>query len=137
MSYRIAVTVEQSFEDALAHVRDELAEQGFGVLTEIDVQSTMKAKLGAEIDAYVILGACNPSLTYQALQIEPSLGALLPCNVVVRTSTAGVTIVEAVDPATFVELTGNEDLRSVASEVRSRLAAVLGSLTPRTVAVLA
>ncbi len=135
MSYRIGVTVERSFEDVLAEVRDRLAEQGFGVLTEIDVQATMKAKLGTEMEAYVILGACNPSLAHQAIQIEPALGALLPCNVVVRAGTPGVTIVEAVDPQTLVQLTGNANLREVASEVGVRLAAVLDSLASQTVVV--
>ena len=131
MSYLTSVTLMQPFEQVLDAVRAQLAAQGFGVLTEIDMQSTLKAKLGVDIDPYVILGACNPPLAYRALQAEPSLGVLLPCNVVVRFSSQDTTLVEAVDPATLVTLTDNEALAAVTGEVATRLAAAMDALGRR------
>jgi uncharacterized protein (DUF302 family) len=112
------------FDDAVAAVRAALAEQGFGVLTEIDVRATMKAKLDVEVPAQVILGACRPASAYAALQAEPSIGLLLPCNVVVREGD-GVTIVEAVDPDALVRWTGNRALEPVATDVGERLQGAL------------
>jgi uncharacterized protein (DUF302 family) len=131
VSYLTSITLVQPFEQALDAVRAQLAAQGFGVLTEIDMQSTLKAKLGVDIDPYVILGACNPPLAYRALQAEPSLGVLLPCNLVVRFSSQDTTMVEAVDPATLVTLTDNEELAAVTGEVATRLAAAMDALGPR------
>ena len=128
MSYLNGITLKRPFDETVAMVRDALAAQGFGVLTEIDVRATMKAKLDAEIDNYLILGACNPPLAYRAIQAEPSLGVLLPCNVVVRSDGPESTVVEAVDPATLVDLTDNNDLLAVTNEVSARLTAVLDSL---------
>ena len=129
-SYAIAVTVYRPFGGTLAATRDALAAQGFGVLTEIDMQATLKAKLGVDIAPQVILGACRPPLAHAALQAEPSIGALLPCNVVVREVDGDRTRVEAIDPDIMVSVTGNPDLQAVATEARTRLTAALHSLQP-------
>jgi uncharacterized protein (DUF302 family) len=130
VSYALTTTVRRSFADTLAATRVSLAGEGFGVLTEIDLQATMKAKLDVDIPAQVILGACRPPLAHAALQAEPSVGLLLPCNVVVRYQDEETTVVEALDPKIMVSLTGNKDLTSVADEAGRRLGAALGSLTP-------
>ena len=105
MRYGTQVTLEEPFGQAVARVRAALADQGFGVLTEIDVTATLKAKLGEQIEDYMILGACNPPFAYQALAVDRSIGMLLPCNVVVRAAAEG-TLVEALDPQVMVTLTG-------------------------------
>ena len=128
MSYAISTTVQQPYDAVVARVRAALADQGFGVLTEIDVQATMKAKLDTDIAAQVILGACRPPLALAALQAEPSIGLLLPCNVVVRALDETTTMVEAVDPQTMVSMTDNAELQSVADEANQRLRAALDSL---------
>ena len=130
MTYAIAVTVDRSFGDTLAATREVLAAQGFGVLTEIDMQATLKAKLGVDIAPQVILGACRPPLAHAALQAEPSIGLLLPCNVVVRTMADDRTRVETIDPAIMVSVTGNPDLQSVVTDARIRLTGALHSLQP-------
>ena len=129
MSYALTTTVPRSFTDTLEATRASLGEQGFGVLTEIDIQATLKAKLDVDIPAQVILGACRPPLAFAALQAEPSVGLLLPCNVVVRTMDAQTTVVEALDPKIMVDLTHNEALSLVAEEAGRRLAAALDALT--------
>ncbi|WP_420120527.1 DUF302 domain-containing protein [Nakamurella sp.] len=126
----IAVTIDRPFDQVLGATRDALAAQGFGVLTEIDMQATLKAKIGADIAPQVILGACRPPLAHAALQIEPSIGLLLPCNVVVRSVDGDRTRVEAIDPAIMVGVTGNPDLQAVATEARTRLTDALRSLEP-------
>lgn len=128
MSYGNSIIVHKSFADAVTAVRDALATQGFGVLTEIDVQATMKAKLGADLQPYLILGACHPPLALRALHVDPSLGLLLPCNVVVRRS-GDDTIVEAIDPQTMVSVAANPALQPVVDEVAGMLKAVLTSLS--------
>jgi uncharacterized protein (DUF302 family) len=115
------------FDEAVAATRAALAEQGFGVLTEIDVKATMKAKLDKDIGSFLILGACNPPLAYQALSAQASIGVLLPCNVVVRQDGDAV-LVEAVDPAGMMSVAGDDVLDAVASEATGRLRAALGSL---------
>ena len=128
MSYGTQVTLGAPFAEVVARVRAALAAQGFGVLTEIDVTATMRAKLGEPMEDYVILGACNPPFAHQALAIDRSIGLLLPCNVVVRAATEG-TVVEAVDPQVMVTLTGRPELKPVADEVARRLATALSDLT--------
>jgi uncharacterized protein (DUF302 family) len=129
MSYGTSVTLQQPFDDVVTAVRTALAGQGFGVLTEIDVQATMKAKLNADMGAYLILGACNPPLAHRALQADPSLGLLLPCNVVIRQTDDG-TVVEAIDPMTMVSVSSNPALEPVAHEAAGKLGAALAALTP-------
>ncbi|MFN8223417.1 MAG: DUF302 domain-containing protein [Gaiellales bacterium] len=125
--YTIATTTTAPFETVVARVREELAARGFGVLCEIDVQATMKAKLGVEREPYVILGACNPPLAHQALTREPDLGVLLPCNVVVYSS-GGLTHVAAIDAERMLSIVGNDELLPVAAQVRERLADVVTSV---------
>ena len=127
MSYGKTITLDRSYAETVARVRAALLEQGFGVLTEIDVTATMQAKLGKHIEDYLILGACNPPLAYPALDVERSLGLMLPCNVVVRAADAG-TVVEILDPHTMVSLTDRPELRPVADEATRRLDAVLATL---------
>jgi len=127
MSYGTAVTIDARFADTVARVRDELKVEGFGVLTEIDLTAAMRDKLDRPIEDYVILGACNPPLAYQALAADRSIGLLLPCNVVVRASDAG-TVVEALDPQIMVEVTGNPQLKAVADDAAARLRRVLQRL---------
>ena len=117
--------------DAVARVREELKVEGFGVLTEIDVQATLKEKLDIDGEPYVILGACNPSLAHQALEAEPDLGVLLPCNVVVY-ERGGVTHVSAVDAERMLSIVENDELVLVAEEVRDRLAAVVERVVVQT-----
>jgi uncharacterized protein (DUF302 family) len=113
------------FEEAVARVREALGEQGFGVLTEIDVRATMKAKLDVDVPAQVILGACRPQLAHQALAAAPSIAALLPCNVTVRESADGGSVVEAIDPDAMSRLDDSPEIAAVATEARSRLRAAL------------
>ncbi len=128
MGYVIGTTLDREFADTLDATRAALAAQGFGILTEIDLRAAMRDKLGVEVPAQVILGACRPPLALAALQAEPSVGVLLPCNVVVRSLDDGRTRVEAMDPATMVDLTGNERLADVAGEARALLDAALTDL---------
>ena len=129
MSYAIRTTIEQPYDAVVAQVRAALADQGFGVLTEIDIKATMKAKLDADVAPQVILGACRPPLALAALQAEPSIGLLLPCNVVVRALDESTTAVEAVDPQLMVSMTDNAELQGVADDATDRLRAALDSLT--------
>jgi uncharacterized protein (DUF302 family) len=126
MTYGMSRTLDLSFTDAVEQVRQALQEQGFGVLTEIDVTATLKTKLGEDMEDYVILGACNPPLAPRAWGVDRSIGLLLPCNVVVRTTDKG-TVVEIADPQMLVGVSGESDLEPVADEARRRLAAVLTS----------
>jgi len=128
MSYGTSVTVDIPFADSVGRVRAALQEQGFGVLTEIDVTATLRARLGEQIEDYIILGACNPPFAHQALEIDRSIGLLLPCNVVVRAAPVG-TVVEALDPQVMVSLTGRSELKPVAGEVGRRLVGALAALT--------
>jgi uncharacterized protein (DUF302 family) len=128
--YCTSFTTDRPFDTAIADVRVALGAEGFGVLTEIDVRATMKAKLAVEVPAQVILGACNPQLAHRALAVEPSLGTLLPCNVVVRND-GGRTVVEAIDPMILVSATGNGQLEPIAREVSAKLRAALDSLAER------
>jgi len=130
MDIAISTPLHTSFQDAVARTREALAAQGFGVLTEIDVKATLKAKLGHDMEDYLILGACNPPLAHRALEAKRQIGLLLPCNVVVRTDPdhAGTVLVEAMNPGLMVEFTGEPELRPVAEEVTGRLQAAIDSL---------
>ena len=120
-------TTSLNFDEAVSAIREALAAEGFGVLTEIDVQATMKAKLDVDGEPYLILGACNPPLAHQALTLDPSIGLLLPCNVVVRREN-GATIVQAMDPQLLVDVAGKPGLKAVADDAAHRLAEALGAL---------
>jgi len=123
-SYTLSATTSQTFAAAVERVRDELQTEGFGILSEIDVQATLREKLGVEEEPYLILGACNPPLAHQALSAEPNLGTLLPCNVVVY-QRDGQTHISAIDAERMLSIVGNDSLASVAAEVRGKLAAVV------------
>jgi uncharacterized protein (DUF302 family) len=128
MSYAISTTVNRPYQETVEATRAALAEQGFGVLTEIDIRATLKAKLDVDVPPQLILGACRPPLAHAALQAEPSVGLLLPCNVVVRALDEATTLVESLDPQTMVQLTDNADLHPVADEAAKRLTAALAAL---------
>ena len=119
-TYTLHGTTALSFADAVAKVRETLKEEGFGVLTEIDVQATLREKLGAEMEPYLILGACNPTFAHRALQVESELGALLPCNVVVYEQ-GGETHVSAVDPVAMLAIVPNAELEPIGVEIRARV----------------
>lgn len=127
MDFTRRVDLDTSFEDAIADVKDALKEQGFGVLTEIDVRQTLKDKLDVDIDSQVILGACNPQLAHRALEIDARVASLLPCNVVVRAEN-GRTVVEALDPRIMAEVPGNDALAPIAAEAGHRIQAALDTL---------
>ncbi|MDQ2827232.1 MAG: DUF302 domain-containing protein [Actinomycetota bacterium] len=127
MNYARRVTVDMGQDEAVEATRAALAEQGFGILTEIDVAATLAAKLGRTMEPYLILGACNPALAAQALDIDPEIGLLLPCNVVVRRE-GGATIVAALDPRVMVEVPGRPELAPIADEATRRLDAALAGL---------
>lgn len=118
------------FADAVARTRAALGTQGFGVLTEIDIRATLKAKLGVDERDYVILGACNPALAHGALAAEPGVGLLLPCNVVVSADDSGGSIVAAVDPVALFAVVGRPGIEGLAEEVRQRLLRVISALDP-------
>ncbi|MFB6613209.1 DUF302 domain-containing protein [Streptomyces sp. NPDC056367] len=127
MHYDRTIKVSGTFDGTVEAVRRALADQGFGILTEIDVQATLKAKLDHDMEPYLILGACNPPLARQALDADRSIGLLLPCNVVVRTDGDQV-IVQAIDPATMVTLTGVEAMAPVADDAARRLDVALATV---------
>jgi uncharacterized protein (DUF302 family) len=127
--YGFGTTVNMSYQRALERTREELGKEGFGVLTEIDVAATLKGKLDVSFRPYVILGACNPALAYRALSAERDIGLLLPCNIVVYAADQpGQSVVAAMDPIAALALTGNEQVRGVAAEVRTRLERVLAAV---------
>ncbi len=126
--YGFRVTLNVPYEAALEKATAALKEEGFGVLTEIDVKATLKKKLDADFRRYLILGACNPHLAYQALQTELEIGLLLPCNVIVYETGAGQAVVSIVDPMTMLGVVENESLQRVANEAKARLTRVLAKL---------
>jgi uncharacterized protein (DUF302 family) len=129
VGYGMTTRVREPFAETVERVRAALKDQGFGVLTEIDVRATLRDKLGEEMEDYLILGACNPPLAHRALGIDREIGLLLPCNVVVR-SDGGDTVVEALDPQVMVAVSGQPAFKPVAEEAAGRLAAALDTLRP-------
>lgn len=127
MDYGMTVTLHRPFGETVERVRAALKEQGFGVLTEIDVRATLQEKLGETIEDYLILGACNPPLAHRALDVDRRIGLLLPCNVVVR-SADGHTVVEALDPQVMATVSEQPGLQPVADDAAARLTAALESL---------
>ncbi len=128
MTYFISKIVDQPFDAVIADVTDRLKEQGFGLLTDIDVQATLKSKIGADMGKYRILGACNPQFAHEALKIEDKLGVLLPCNVIVRETADHRVEVASVDPVAAMQRTGNAALQTTAEEVRRRLTQAVASV---------
>jgi len=128
MTFTLSATLAAPYDAVVPAVRAALADQGFGVLTEIDMQATLKAKLDVDVAPLLILGACRPPLAHQALQADPSVGALLPCNVVVRALDGGTTLVEAVDPDAMMSLSDSPALGAVAVDAKQRLSAALAAL---------
>ena len=127
MDFTRRIELDTTYDDTIGRVRDALKDQGFGVLTEIDVRQTLKDKLDVDIEPQVILGACNPQLAHRALEIDPRVATLLPCNVVVRTEN-GRTVVEALDPKLIAEVPGNPALAPIAEEAGQRIQAALDAL---------
>ena len=128
MSYYLSKTLETSFDAAVERVTEELKKEGFGVLTEIDVQATLKKKLDVDFRRYRILGACNPSFAYQALQTEDKIGLMLPCNVIVQELAGGEIEVAAIDPVASMQAVDNPQLAQVGEQVRDKLKRVIESL---------
>ena len=126
-TYGFGTNLNLSYDEAVQRVKDALKTEGFGVLSEIDVRKTLHEKLGVEMEPYVILGACNPSLAHHALEQEPDIGLLLPCNVVVRIEGAG-SRVDVADPQAMLGIVGNEQLNAVATEAKQRLQRVVAAL---------
>ncbi len=127
MVFEETVVLNRPFAEVLAATKSALADHGFGVLTEIDMQQTLRSKIGKEIDRYVILGACNPKLAGAALDVEPQVGALLPCNVVVH-EVEGTVHVDALDPGLMVSMTGRDELAPIATEARRLIGEALTAL---------
>jgi len=125
MTYYISKIVDLTFDEAVDAVTDSLMEQGFGILTEIDVQAKFKEKLGLAFRKYLILGACDPKSAYKALQAEDKIGVLLPCNVIVQETSAAQVEIAAMDPSAMMESIANRALSELAKDVRDRLAAAL------------
>jgi uncharacterized protein (DUF302 family) len=127
MSYRHTLTLDLPYAEAVERTKEALAEQGFGVLSEIDVRATLKEKRGVEMEPYVILGACNPDLAHQALEVERGVGVLLPCNVVVS-GQGDTSLVQVLDPQLMASVTGVPGLQPMADEATRRLEAALATL---------
>ena len=128
MQYYFKRTLEMTFEEAIERVTEELKKEGFGVLTDIDVQSTLKKKLDVNFRKYRILGACNPQFAYEALQKESRIGTMLPCNVIVRETEEGNIEVSAIDPISSMQAVQNPELESIANQVQAKLKDVVDKL---------
>jgi len=128
MSYSMGKQVELSYDEALEKVTVELKKEGFGVLTEIDVKKTLKEKLDVDVPRYKILGACNPPIAHKALQAEPGVGLLLPCNVIVYESEDGQTNVAAINAQAMLSVIGRDDIEPIAREVNERLKRVIDNM---------
>lgn len=126
--YGIRKTLNLTYEEAVPRVKEALASQGFGVLTEIDVKATLKKKLGVNFDKYVILGACNPTIAHKTLEAEQEIGLLLPCNVIVYEKGKKETVVSAINPVKMLEIVGNPDLTPTAQKVKALLEKAVSSL---------
>ena len=126
--YTISTTLDLGYDEAVEAVRTALGDQGFGILTEIDLKATLKAKLDVDIEPQVILGACRPPLAFEAIQAEPAIATVLPCNVVVRSTGQSTCVVEAFDPHAMMGLADNEALNSVAEDARTRIDAAFAAL---------
>lgn len=131
MDFTRRIELDATYNEAIPRVKEALKEQGFGVLTEIDIRKTLKEKLDIDVEPQIILGACNPKLAHRALEIDPRIAALLPCNVVVRIEN-GRTVVEALDPKIIAEIPDNPALAPIALEAGQRIQAVLDALARRT-----
>jgi len=129
MDYTLTTTLALPYDEAVSATRAALADQGFGILTEIDLAATLKAKLDVDLPPQVILGACRPPLAYEAIRIDPSIATVLPCNVVVRSVDEGTTVVEAFDPAVMMGMSEQPALGRVAADARQRIIAALAALT--------
>jgi uncharacterized protein (DUF302 family) len=128
MSYSIGKKVELSYDEAIEKVTVELKKEGFGVLTEIDVKKTLKEKLDVDVPRYIILGACNPPFAHKALEAEPEVGLLLPCNVIVYESDDGLTNVAAINAQVMLSVVGRDDIEPIAQEVNERLKRVIDNI---------
>lgn len=128
MSYTFSKTMKEPFTTALSKVTEELKNQGFGIISEIDMQETLRKKLGVDFRRYKILGACNPALAYEALQAEDDIGTMLPCNVIIQELNDGLVKVSAVDPVASMMAVNNDNLAKVATQVRHKLDQVVGNL---------
>lgn len=129
MAYTFDTIVNKPFDEVIERVTAELKKEGFGILTEIDVKATMKKKLEVDISPYQILGACNPHFAHQAMQQEPKIGAMLPCNVIVRELEPEQIEVSAIDPIASMQAVNNPDLMNVADQVQSKLKKVIEALS--------
>jgi len=127
-NYTFGKNLNTDFDQAIDLVKQALADEGFGVLTEIDVAATMKKKLDLEMKPYRILGACNPNFAHQAIEVNPSIGSLLPCNVVVRTNEDDSVYVEFMDPESVLGIVNNPDITKVGTEVKTKLERVMNAL---------
>lgn len=127
--YGFRTTLDTSYETAIELVTGALKEEGFGILTQIDVKATLKKKLDADFRRYIILGACNPNLAHQALQTELEIGLLLPCNVIVYETEEGQSVVSIIDPLAMLSVAEGDNLQPIANEAKTRLSRVIESLT--------
>lgn len=127
MKYGLSVTLDRPFDDVETDVRGALAQQGFGIVSEINLQETLRTKIGVEIGRQLILGACNPTYAHRALQAEPSIGLLLPCNVVIRSTDDG-TVVEMINAQMLVQVTDNPDMGPLVTEVNENLEAAMAAV---------
>lgn len=128
MSYFFSKKLVMNFENAMTRITEELKKEGFGILTEIDVKATLKKKLDVDFQKYIILGACNPAFAYKALQAEPHIGTMLPCNVIVQELADGKVEVAAVDPLASMQAIQNQKLQAIAKEIQLKLKRVIDQL---------
>ena len=128
MAYYLSKTLSMSFDAAVTRTVEDLKHEGFGIITEVDIQRTLKAKIGVDFPSYRILGACNPALAYEALKLENKVGTMLPCNVVVRDAGDGQTEVAAIDPFASMEAIDNPALKQAAAQIKAKLERVIAQL---------